>query len=468
MTRPSTPAAALAEVVVSLGGTILDVRHVGRGAGGAAPWSPWLPRYTLGEGPEVHLPVALAGCDADGSFTLVEAVAAGIRVRLAAAMTGEVVRGAETLAVAGLLARGEAALVLVPGDRATLRLAALELAIRVEAATPVQRFRAQIDRPLWLAQAGALALFAVAMTVVQRVEPVSEAPQFDDPDVQATLIRYFKPADAAAPAPTSEPVDGQVASTTVAARPEPPAVAPAPTPVPAAEPVVTGPLGQGASDLAKRSGIFSVADFMAALEEGKAAARESMARYLPSAGDTAAWTAVAARDPMRHLAGGLGLAQTVRGGGGAGVGVVDIDIMQLLFGKTGADGKRRYGGARRAARERFAERDAVQPERRTSVAWTASVGRDLIRGVVNRNKPEVRQCFRDGMAKNPDLKGQVEVAFTIQADGTVAYPSVARSTVADREVEACVTATVKRWKFPTFVASGGDVDVRFPFTVGAA
>jgi len=467
VTRPSTPAAALAEVVVSLGGTILDVRHVGRGADGGAPWSPWLPRYTLGEGPEVHLPVALAGCDAAGSFTLVEAAAAGIRVQLAPTMTGEVVRGAQTVDAAELLARGETALVLVPGERATLRLAAIELAIRVEAATPVQKFRAQIDRPLWLAQAGALALFAVAMTVVQRVEPVTDAPRFDDPEVQATLIRYF-PADAVAQEPAQEHVDGQVAPATVAARPEPPVVAPAAAPAVAPEPVVTGPLGQGASDLAKRSGIFSIADFMAALEEGKAAARESMTHYLPSARDTAAWTAVAARDPMRHLAGGLGLADTARGGGGAGSGVVDIDIMQFLFGKTGADGKRRYGGAHRAARERFADRDPAAPERRTSVAWTASVGRDLIRGVVNRNKPEVRQCFRDGMAKNPDLKGQVEVAFTIQADGTVAYPSVARSTVADREVEACVTATVKRWKFPTFVASGGDVDVRFPFTVGAA
>ena len=55
------PAAALAEVVVSLGGTILDVRHVGRAAGRASPWSPWLARYTLGEGPDAHLPVAIVG-----------------------------------------------------------------------------------------------------------------------------------------------------------------------------------------------------------------------------------------------------------------------------------------------------------------------------------------------------------------------------------------------------------------------
>ena len=457
------PAAALAEVVVSLGGTILDVRHVGRAAGRGAPWSPWLPRYTLGEGPGAHLPVALAGCDASGRFTLLEASGAGIRLRLAPTMTGELVLAGQACTVAELLARAEAAVVLRPGDRATLRLGALELAIGAEVATPVAKFRAQIDRPLWLTQAGALLLFVVLMVVVQRAEPRVDAARFDDPEVQAALIRYFKPADAAAPEPVGAlaPVRR---GTTPTPTPEPASPAPAPVPV-----TVTGPIGQGASDMAKQAGIFSLADFMAALAEAEASARASMTHYVPSARDAAAWTATLSRDPMRHRTGGLGLASTVRGGGGAAAAVVDIDIFQFMFGKVGADGKRRYGGSRRAARERFADRDpGHQPERRTSVAWTASVGRDLIRGVVNRHKPEVRQCFREGMARDPGLAGEVEVAFTIQGDGSVAYPTIARSTVNDRAVDACVTEAVKRWRFPVFVASGGDVDVRFPFTVGAA
>jgi len=193
-----------------------------------------------------------------------------------------------------------------------------------------------------------------------------------------------------------------------------------------------------------------------------------MARYAPNADDTAAWVAAAATDPMRGLTAGLGLGDTNRGGGGSGSGVIDLDF-KWLFGRTGKPGKLGYGGGKRAAQEKFAERDPTsQPEHRQSVVWTASVGRDLIRGVVNRNKPAVRQCFREGMVKNPGLSGEVEVAFTIQSDGTVAYPAITRSTVADRDVEACVTGTIKAWKFPVFVASGGAVDVRFPFTVGAA
>jgi TonB family protein len=166
---------------------------------------------------------------------------------------------------------------------------------------------------------------------------------------------------------------------------------------------------------------------------------------------------------------GLELAGTGRGGGGLAAGVVDFDWAWLFpQGQLRSMNQKKLRA--RAEREKFAEREvsAAVPERRQSVVWTASVGRDLIRGVVNRNKPDVRRCFRDGMAANPALAGEVEVAFTIQSDGAVAYASVARSTLADAAVEACVTATVKRWKFPLFVASGGDVDVRYPFTVGKA
>jgi hypothetical protein len=470
VTRPSTPAAALAEVVVSLGGTILDVRHVGRAAGRSSPWSPWLARYTLGEGPGVHLPVALAGCDPSGRFTAVEGCAGGIRVGLTAGMSGEIVREGAAVAVEVLLADAVTEVMLQPGARARLRIGALELAILVEAATPVQRFPAALDRPLWLAHGGSLLLFVALLVLMQMRAPTDVAPRFEDAEVQAQLIRYFAPDGAAAPEPAQS-----VASRSAAATPGSAPVGPRPAPVatPAATPaedlaVATSPIGHGASDMAKQSGIFGLADFMRALEEAKVAARESMTHYVPSARDTAVWAEAAGRDPLRALTAGLGLAGLGRQGGGAGREVVDLDV-NWLFGKVGGDGKRRYGGPKRAAREKFAERDpSPQPESRQSVVWTASVGRDLIRGVVQRNKPAVRQCFREGLVRNPGLRGEVEVAFTIQGDGSVAYPAVVHSSVDDPAVETCVTTAIKAWRFPVFVASGGDVDVRFPFTVGAA
>ncbi len=329
----------------------------------------------------------------------------------------------------------------------------MELSVRVVACTPVRRYRAPLDRPLWLAQAGAMLLFAALMVVVQRTPTVREAPEFDDPDIQAKLIRYFEPAT---PSPSMAPVRERGA---------PAPGVPAPASVAAAPEVVerAGPSGHVPEDMARRSGIFSVADFMAAIEASKKDARASIARYATYAGETAVWAAEAAKLPVAR---GLELVGTGRQGGGLGRDVVDVEIGRIARGD--AAGRRTYGGGKRAAKERFVEREAPQPERRTNVAWTASVGRDLIRGVVNRHRPDVRQCFREGMQRDPGLRGELEVAFTIRSDGTVAYPSIARSTVADRAVDECVTAAVKRWKFPVFVASGGDVDVRFPFAVGAA
>ncbi len=456
MVRPLQPAAALAEVAVSLGGTLLDVRHIGGGAEGA-PWSPWLPRYTIGEGPEVQLPLALAGCEAQGSFTLVEAAGPAIRLRLHAAMTGTVRRDAGERAIAALLAGGESSLLLAPGEAATLQIGAIEVALRVEAATPVQRFRAELDRPLWLAQAGALALLGVLMVVVHHGDRTATAPDFDDPDVQAALIRYMKPTGASAPA-AAQAAPARVAA---AARP---IAAPARVAAPSDAPAVTSPLGHDSEDMARKSGIFSVADFVAAIEAGHKDARASMARYAVFAGETAVWAAEAAKVPLTR---GLELVGTGRQGGGLARDVVDVDVG--LIAQLDEHGRRRWGGGKRAAKEAFVARDpAPAPEHRASVVWTASVGRDLIRGVVNRHKPEVRQCFREGLTRDPGLRGEVEVAFTIQGDGSVAYPTIARSTVNDGAVDACVTAAVKRWRFPVFVASGGDVDVKFPFAVGAA
>lgn len=463
---------ALAEVIVTLAGTILDVRHVGPGAGGPA-WSTWLPRFLVGEGPSAHLPVAFAGQAADGVLALVESAGPGIRVRLASGLTGVIERDGVEVTIAALLARGETAAILRPGDSASVLVGPALVTIRVQACTPVEKFRAAIDRPLWISQGGALALLAVLMVVIQRTPPTIEAPRFDDPDVQANLIRYLKPAEDAVSEPRREVVAGPViaAPRTEPAKSEPTPVNETAAEVPSPEAlraVARVIRGEDATDEARRSGILALADFMRSLEKAAAEAEVAKEHYEELAKDDSAFIA-AAEQPAPTVLTGLGLADIGGQGGGLAAGAIDFDWSWLIP----ADGLRSMNPKKlraRAEREKFAAREPVagMPERRQSVVWTASVGRDLIRGVVNRNKPDVRRCFRDGMLVNPALAGEVEVAFTIQSDGAVAYASVARSTLSDAAVEACVTETVKRWKFPTFVASGGDVDVRFPFTVGKA
>lgn len=468
---------ALAEVVVTLGGTILDVRHVGPGAGSGGGWSPWLSAFVVGEGPAAHLPAAIPGHDGAG-VPLVASVGGGICVRLVPGMTGTIERAGAEQTVAALVAGGATTLTLAVGERASVLVGPTLVTIRVEACTPVPRYRAQIDRPLWLSQGGALALLAVLMIVVQRAPPAS-APRFDDPDVQARVIQYLRPAAAAAraepePAPAPRPAQARHAEPVRDVGEPVDVVEPEDTTAPevprvgAIAAIAAGLRGQVPSDMAKRSGVFGLAGFMRALEEAAGDADASRARYAAFSGDDSAFAAAAAAAAPTELT-GLGLAGTGRQGGGLAERVVDFDFA-WLFPKGGLRSMSAERMRARAGKERFAAREvsAAAPERRQSVTWTASVGRDLIRGVVNRNKPAVRRCFADGLVKNPGLAGEVEVAFTIQSDGAVAYADVARSTVADAEVEACVKQAVERWRFPVFVASGGDVDVRFPFTVGRA
>ncbi len=467
----------LAEVTVQLGTTILDVRHIGcsdrhghaRGTSWS-PWLPWLPRYIVGEGPLAHLPVALPG-PATEHWTLVEATPGAIYVHLAPGMTGCWRRSSGETSVAELLAAGTARLAVQPGETVCIQIGAVACEIRVAAAEPIARYRGSIDRPVWAIQGSALALFAVLMVVLGQHTIHESVPDFSDPEIQARLRGYFgpPPTSPTSPQASTTPAPRLATSASLPSRPKQPAPAPVVPEVDTGDENFTaddraGDLGQAVAR-AREAGIFSMADFLRALDEGKRDAEASIQRYAAMAGDTAVWAAEAAKPVASSLP--LELSGTGRQGGGLASDVVDLDI-RLIAARTGS-GKLQIGSPARAAREKFVARTpAPAPAARANVAWTASVGRDLIRGIVQRHRPEVRRCFRDGVERDPQLRGGVEVAFTITRDGSVRTPKIAQSDLQDREVEACITATVQRWQFPTFVASGGDVDVRLPFRHGAA
>lgn len=87
---------------------------------------------------------------------------------------------------------------------------------------------------------------------------------------------------------------------------------------------------------------------------------------------------------------------------------------------------------------------------------------ELIRQVIQRNRGQLRFCYESLLVRHPTLAGEVTVRFTVLADGTVAHATVARSTVNNPELEACVTGRVLRWLFPT-PKGGGTVLVTYPF-----
>lgn len=108
---------------------------------------------------------------------------------------------------------------------------------------------------------------------------------------------------------------------------------------------------------------------------------------------------------------------------------------------------------------------ADPPARKPTVEqWKANVegayDRDLIRRIVRAHIGDVRECYNEGLEKDPELAGRVMVDFVIGSEGKVTR-SVARSEM-EGDVPACIAKAVERWLFPRPVDSEA-VAVSYPF-----
>lgn len=96
-------------------------------------------------------------------------------------------------------------------------------------------------------------------------------------------------------------------------------------------------------------------------------------------------------------------------------------------------------------------------------AWAGGgvLDKEAIRKVVRAHIVEVRDCYNEGLKKDPELAGRIVVGFEIAASGAVGRSEISESTLADAQVGACVAAAVKSWTFPA--PQGGSVEVAYPF-----
>lgn len=84
---------------------------------------------------------------------------------------------------------------------------------------------------------------------------------------------------------------------------------------------------------------------------------------------------------------------------------------------------------------------------------------------VNNNSGDVVDCYTEANAANPELKGDMQVLFTVGADGKVTEIKVEEgSTLNDEGLTKCVEEKVKGWQFPK-PASGEPTSLPFPFSL---
>lgn len=106
-------------------------------------------------------------------------------------------------------------------------------------------------------------------------------------------------------------------------------------------------------------------------------------------------------------------------------------------------------------------RNSHVPQIRTaSVTASGGLSSEEIRRTVRRHINEVRSCYEDESARNPQLEGRVSIRLMISAEGTVQTSEVASGANALTEVGTCIAQATRRWSFPR---SNGPTLVSYPF-----
>ncbi|MBK9758363.1 MAG: AgmX/PglI C-terminal domain-containing protein [Nannocystis sp.] len=158
--------------------------------------------------------------------------------------------------------------------------------------------------------------------------------------------------------------------------------------------------------------------------------------------------------------GGLGLVGTGRGGGGTGEGTISLGNTGLI-GKGGGSGS----GYGRGAGAGFGGRGTRVPTvRQAKAEVVGALDKDIIRRIVRAHINEVRYCYNQALARDPNAKGRVAIQFTIGGTGKVPSAVVQDTTMKDAAVGNCIAQATRRWTFPK-PTDGNSVIVLYPFVL---
>jgi hypothetical protein len=141
---------------------------------------------------------------------------------------------------------------------------------------------------------------------------------------------------------------------------------------------------------------------------------------------------------------GGGLASAGGGGGGGGRITNISDIARAGTGKVSGG-----GGGTGVVKERKIK---ISGGRVEDVS-TGDLDISGANATLKRGYPAIKACYDRGLKRNPKLGGKLSVRITVTGAGRVGGVSVQDNTLGDPEVVACMTATIRGWRFPQ--AQGG-------------
>jgi hypothetical protein len=157
-------------------------------------------------------------------------------------------------------------------------------------------------------------------------------------------------------------------------------------------------------------------------------------------------------------AGGFGLSGIGDGGGGRGLGIGLGDIGALGHGAGLGSGQGIGVG-----------HGHLGPGKHRPRTPTVRVGTSVVSGhlppeviqrIVRQNYGRFRMCYEQGLTRNPNLEGRVQVRFVINREGSVSNVQNGGSDLPDSGVTSCVISAYYGLSFPQ--PEGGIVTVTYP------
>jgi TonB family protein len=400
---------------------------------------------------------------------LVEPATGGFAINLAPAMQAELLTPMQVLPLRPDFGRAEAPLAL-PAD-ACLRVSCGEVAFDVYAAEPA----AAVPRPRFIAalrthgryEAGVALAFLALLLIVRAIPDDPRAVSLDDirrmgrltsmvtipldinsPEIERTIGNKV-PGGGGAPAAKGE--QGKAGGKN--------------------EPKVNGRravAGEVApKDIHDVAGEIRKNSILAVLDGPHSGALGAVMDDKPALGPDA--TTVLGDLQSANIASaygtGLGAVGTGEGGGGTGEHTIGVSILGTVgvvgpgSGPGSGPGRGPYGRGVGG----FRSRKATTPDPILGVASVRGMlDKEIIRRIVRRHLNEVKYCYEQALARQPQLDGRMVVQFTIAGTGNVLASVVQSSTLRSPAVEMCVVNAVKRWEFPSPEGRGLAI-VSYPF-----
>jgi len=157
-------------------------------------------------------------------------------------------------------------------------------------------------------------------------------------------------------------------------------------------------------------------------------------------------------------ANGLGLSGIGEGGGGLGAGI-GLGSVGTIGNGMGSGLSQGFGDGGQGLGHGTHKTRVLRMRPGESIV-SGRIPPEIIQRIVRQNHGRFRNCYEQGLARNPNLEGRVQVRFVIGRDGAVSNVQNGGSDLPDATVIGCVVSAYYGLSFPE--PEGGIVTVVYP------